>query len=259
LRQLVPFGGLTQLDPGEIYDGIDLSPGPGDRPYVVLNMVTTVDGKVALNGSAGGIGSRNDRALMRMIRSKVDAVMIGAATLRAEICDPRVEPRLVKRRVQRGWTPQPLAVGVSGSLDLEPTNRFLVNGPQRTVLLTTMAAPRERRQRLGKYAAIQVQGEHHVDLVSGLRLLHQAYGVRRLLCEGGPSLNQQLLDAGLIDELFCTIAPKLAGGQSKGVIDGPAPAERITARMEMVSLFEDGGELFARYRLPRGDDGGYLS
>jgi riboflavin biosynthesis pyrimidine reductase len=72
-------------------------------------------------------------------------------------------------------------------------------------------------------------------------------------------LNQQLLDAGLIDELFCTIAPKLAGGRGRAMIDGEHPAERISARMELVSLYEHEGELYARYRLPRGDNGAYVT
>ncbi|MGE3267568.1 MAG: RibD family protein [Chloroflexota bacterium] len=225
----------------------------------MLNMVSTVDGKVALNGSAGGIGSKTDRWLMRRVRSQVDAVMIAAGTLRAEICDPRVDTPFVQERLARGLTSQPLAVGVSASLDLEPTNRFLVNGRERTVLLTGSAAPGDRRRQLSPYARLLDSPGPAVDLAASLRALHADFGVRWLLCEGGPSLNQQLLDAGLIDELFWTLAPKLAGGSGLTLIQGRSDATRITARMELLSLFAERHELYARYRLLRGSDGAYLT
>ena len=65
----------------------DLSPSwrrDGERPYVILNMVSSLDGRTAIEGKAAGIGSTTDRKTMRTLRSKVDAVMIGAGTLRAE-------------------------------------------------------------------------------------------------------------------------------------------------------------------------------
>ena len=242
-----------------MYAGLDLPEPSGVRPYIVLNMVSTVDGKVSLGGSAGGIGSRTDRLLMRRVRSLVDAVMIAAGTLRAERCDPRVDTPFVRERLARGLSPQPLAVGVSGTLELEPTNRFLLNGPERTVLLSSASASAERRRRLARYATILVQPGPSVDLLTGLQTLYEQYGVRRLLCEGGPSLNQQLLDAGLIDEVFWTLAPKLAGGTGRTLIQGPDEATRISARMELLSLYEEQHELFARYRLLRAPDGSYLT
>ncbi|MCC7367622.1 MAG: dihydrofolate reductase family protein [Chloroflexi bacterium] len=261
LRQIYPSDAARDVPQDEVYGGLELPAGPsvsGARPYIILNMVSTVDGKVALAGSAAGIGSRADRLVMRQVRSLVDAVIIAAGTLRAEICDPRVDLPFVRRRLERGLAGQPLAVGVSASLDLEPTNRFLVNGRERTVLITTREAPATREARLTPYATILRHGQGRVDLAAALRTLAADFGVRLLLCEGGPSLNQQLLDAGLIDELFWTLAPKLAGGAGKTMLQGPSPTARIAARLELVSLFEEAGELFARYRLPRGASGAYL-
>ena len=259
MRQLVPPNTHRDISTDEAYADLELPAGRDGRPYMVLNMVSTVDGKVALGGSAGGIGSRTDRYLMRRIRSLVDAVMIAAGTLRAELCDPRVDFPFVQERLARGLAPQPLAVGVSGSLNLERNNRFLLNGRERTVLLTTESASEERRHNLAPYATILTQCSETVDLDVGLRTLYEQFGVRRLLCEGGPSLNQQLLDAGLIDEVFWTLAPNLAGGTSRTLIQGPHPTTRIAARMELLSLFEEDSELFARYKLLRGQDGSYLT
>jgi len=223
-----------------------------------MNMVSTVDGKSALGQTAAGIGSKTDWAMMRQIRAAVDAIMFGAGTLRAELVDPRVDEPGVQARIPRGLPAQPVAVALSSSLDLEPTHRFLVNGSSRTVILTSSNTPADRRARLGRYATIMPCGERAVDLVAGLRRLRYEYGVRWLLSEGGPTLNQALLDVGLIDEVFWTIAPKLAGGRGRNLIDGQLPTERIRARLELRSLLEQDGELFARYRLLRHPDGTYL-
>lgn len=214
-------------------------------------MVSTVDGKVTLSQSGAGIGSRTDRALMRQLRAAVDAVIIGGGTLRADVFDPRVGSALASERVRRGQPPQPLAIAVTGSLDLEPTNRVLVNGPGRTLILTTERAPTEARRSLAPYATILTVGEDDVDLPAALQTLHAEYGIARLLCEGGPTLNQRLLDLNLIDELFWTVAPKLAGGRGPGLFDADEPPREIRADLDLVSLFEEAGELFARYRVWR--------
>jgi riboflavin-specific deaminase-like protein len=222
-----------------------------------MNMVSTVDGKVALGQSAAGIGSRTDSLLMRQVRAGVDAIIYGAGTVRAELVDPRVDPERSRRRTERCLTPQPITVVVSGSLELDPTNRVLVNGPDRTVIFTTVSAAKERRQALAAYATLVVQDGRAVDLSLALRHLYDQYGVRRLLSEGGPSLNQRLLDAGLIDEIFWTIAPKVAGGHGPNLIVGDEPAGRITAMLALRSLFEHQGELYARYGVLRDPDGRY--
>jgi riboflavin-specific deaminase-like protein len=222
-----------------------------------MNMVSTVDGKSALGHSAAGIGSRTDSLLMRQIRAAVDAVMHGAGTLRSEIVDPRVDVERSRQRVVHGQPPQPLAVIVSGSLDLDPTGRYLVNGPTGTVILTSSSASADRQRRLSPYATILLSDGPSVDLPSMFRRLREQFGVRSLLAEGGPTLNQHLLDAGLIDEVFWTIAPKLAGGHGRATIDSAEPTTRIKARMDLISLHEHAGELYARYRLRRDAAGDY--
>jgi 2,5-diamino-6-(ribosylamino)-4(3H)-pyrimidinone 5'-phosphate reductase len=255
LRQLLPTPTRDDLDANDVYRHLELPVGIDGRPYVVMNMVSTVDGKAALSGSAAGIGSRTDSLLMRQIRAAVDAVMHGAGTLRAELVDPRVDNRRSRERVLRGQAAQPLAVAVSGSLDLDPTSRYLVNGPAGTVILTSSAAPTARGIRLSRYATLLVHDGPTVDLGSALRRLHDEFSVRRLLSEGGPTLNQRLLDAGLIDEVFWTVAPKLVGGRSRSTIDSDEPTTRIQARLDLLSLYEHDGELFARYRVQPSHDG----
>ena len=249
MRQLFPT--YVEVPDTEVYAELDLPAGPPGRPLVVLNMVSTVDGKVALGGRVAGIGSRTDRLLMRRIRAAVDGLMVAAGTLRAEIVDPRVPPELAERRGAAGRTAQPLAITLARTLDLDPASRFFINGQDGTVVLTTEAAPGVGEAALAERAQVLRVGHDSVDLKAALGRLHADFGVEQLLVEGGPSLNQALLDLELVDEVFWTVAPKLAGGHGLTLIQGPAPSSRIVARLDLVSLYEHAGELFARYRVVR--------
>jgi len=235
-------------DDGEPYAHLHLSGDSGGRPYVIVNMAMTVDGKVTIGGVARGIGSRTDRRMMRVLRSNVDALLVGAGTLRAEPVDPRLDADLAHRRLERGEPAHPFAVTVSRSLKLKPEHRFFVNGPDRSVVFTTESAASSGAGYFSGVATVVPMGTADVDLAEALRELRERWGVRRVLCEGGPSLNQQLLSLGLLDELFLTIAPTLVGGSGTG----PFSAEHVVepgANLDLVSLFEADGELFTHYRV----------
>jgi len=231
------------------YASLNLPEGPPDRPYVVVNMVSTVDGKIALGGRVRGLGSRVDRRAMRLLRAQVDAVLIGAGTVRAEVVDMRTDDDLAAAREARGEALHPLAVTVSRSLDLDPRDRFFRGGPERSLILTTASSATERGERFAGVAQLLTTEGDDVDLAAAFAELRQRRGVRRLLCEGGPTLNQRLLDLGLLDELFWTIAPMLAGGSSPGLLESPEPPDRIRSGVRLMSMYEQEGELFTRYRI----------
>jgi riboflavin-specific deaminase-like protein len=247
LRVYPPPGGSlplaeTYADPGW--------PLPGEaRPYVVLNMVSTVAGKGAVGGGAAGIGSRADHALMRQLRARADAVMTGAGTLRAEDYSSRVPAAFAADRQARGQTEQPMAVIVSGSGRL-PAERPLFWGEGfRRVLLTSEASAASldpaQRARLEPCIA----GRTAVDLAAGLHALRTDFGVRWLLGEGGPHLNHSLLAAGLVDELFLTFAPKLVGSAGPTIVEGlpfPTPGG---IELTLVTLYAADSELFFRYQV----------
>ena len=251
MQQLFPDARPVRVD--EVYADLDLPAGDGTRPGVALNAASTVDGKVAVAGTVAGIGSRTDRRLMRQVRAAADGLMIGAGTLRAETVDPRVPDDLADARERAGRERQPLAIAVSATLDLDPGLRFFAGGRNGTLVLTTATAPRERERALVERAQVARLGEHAVNLPAALRFLRSEFGIARLLVEGGPSLNQTLLDGGLVDELFWTIAPKLAGGAGLTMIQAGSPPRSIAASLGLVSLFENDGELFARYRVRPAD------
>jgi 2,5-diamino-6-(ribosylamino)-4(3H)-pyrimidinone 5'-phosphate reductase len=251
VQRLFPPDAEPPRSDEEPYAALDLSEGGLDRPYVVANLVSTVDGKVALGTTSRGIGSRTDRRMMRLLRSNVDALLVGAATLRSEIVDPRLDPDLAALREARGEAAQPLAVTVSRTLDLDPSSRYFVGGPERSAILTTRQTAEQRGEAFRGIAQLLTTDGDDVDLPLAFADLRRR-GVRRLLCEGGPTLAERLLERGLLDEVFWTIAPKLAGGHGPGLLESDEAADRIRADLRLLSLYEHDGDLFARYRvLPR--------
>lgn len=216
------------------------------RPHVAVNMVHTTDGRATVDGRTAPISSVADRQLFHALRTRVDAVMVGAGTLRIERYGRLVrdEARREQRRVA-GLQPDPLAIVVSGSLDL-PADLPLLQDPDSRVLVVTAA----EHSIEGVAADVQYMrfGDGGVDLTAALARLRADNRVRSILCEGGPHLNASLIARGLIDELFLTTYPQLAGGEGALSIMDDAPLE-APVTLSLVSLCEHAGELFARYAL----------
>ena len=215
------------------------------RPHVALNMVHTTDGRATVQGRTAPISSVADRQLFHALRTRVDAIMVGAGTLRVERYGRLV--RDAERREQRrlaGLQPDPLAIVISGALDL-PADLPLLQDPDSRVVVVTAS----ERSIDGVRADVQyLRFPGGVDLRAALGTLRADNRVRCILCEGGPNLNASLVAAGLIDELFLTTVPAIAGGAGAlSIVDG-APLH-LPARLELHSLCEHEGELFARYVL----------
>jgi riboflavin-specific deaminase-like protein len=241
VRRLLPNPGPTTVI--EQLDSLDLhSLAPAERPYVVTNFALTLDGKATVDGRAGPIGSRTDTEMLMELRACVDAVMIGAGTMRVERYGrmvPSAERR--ERRERRGLAQDPLAVVVSATLDL-PWDAGLFTDGSGPVLIFT-SSEREVPETASPLRV--VRDRDRVDLAAALGHLRREHGVLALLCEGGPRLHGELLEAGLVDELFVTQAPKVAGGIGPGLVEGAG--ERVR-ELELAWLLEEDGELFARYR-----------
>jgi riboflavin-specific deaminase-like protein len=217
------------------------------RPYVITNFALTLDGRATIAGRSGPIGSQTDTAMLVGLRTRIDAVMIGAGTMRAERYGRVIrDPATRERREREGLPHDPLIVIVSGRLDLPWDAPLFTEGHGRVLICTTSEAdPPECRTPV----RILRQPGERVDLVAVLEHLRTERGVRALLCEGGPRLHAQLIDAGLVDELFVTHAPKLAGGAGPGLVTG---LDERARQLELVWLLaeESTGELFGRYRTP---------
>jgi riboflavin-specific deaminase-like protein len=252
--RLMPPGATA--DAREIVAGLDFAEraqaraaSERDRPYVVLNMASTLDGRATVDGRSGPIGNRADRELFHALRDGVDAVMAGAGTVRVERYGRIIAKEPVRRaRVERGLSAEPLVCIVSGRLALPLDMPLLAEPEARVVIVTSSAASLPEVAARVEY--IRAADAGALDLPPAMRELRARFGVQTVLCEGGPHLNTQLLLAGLVDELFLSLAPKLAGGE-----DATGEALRILAgaafaapaELELLSVLENDSHLFLRY------------
>ena len=220
MRQLFPVL-VDDVDPAQCYAADDRAASG----WVLVNMITTVDGATAAGGRSGALGGAADKRVFAAIRKVADTILVGAGTVRAENYGA---PKGAAR----------LAI-VTGALDLSPSARLFAEG-HRPIVITHGASDPDRRDALAEVAEIRVYGDEHVDLRAAVAELD---GV--VLCEGGPSLNGDLIATGLVDEFCLSLAPLLAAGGSSRVAHGP---ELDGAQgMRLARVLEEDGYLFLRY------------
>ncbi len=243
LRRLLPEAGALTAD--ELVQAWrPWEQAPAGRPHIAVNMVHTADGRASVFGRTGPISSLADRQLFHALRTRVDAVMVGAGTLRVERYG-RMVPDAARReqRHAANLEPDPMAIVVSGSLDL-PADLPLLQDPDSRVVIVTAA----ERSLEGVRADVRYLRLAAVDLAAAFARLREEHGVRSILCEGGPHLNATLLAEGLLDELFLTTVPVLAGAAGELSIMGGAALEAPVA-LTLRWMLEHDGELFARYAI----------
>ena len=188
---------------------------------VAVNMVASLDGRVTVDGGSSALGGDGDHAMFHALRRSVDAVLAGSGTLRAERYGPIAGAGAMLVITRSGDVPW------DAPLFAEPGQRVGIAGP----------------------ADVPAHVRAHVTVVepsepaAALAALRAALGIETVLCEGGPTLNRALLDAGLLDELFLTLDPSLRGGDGPALIAGDAL--HAAARLEWV--LRHGDELLLRY------------
>ena len=244
---------------------IDLQP---DRPTIVANFVSSLDGVVALGKSEPNAGggeisgfSEADRYMMALLRGLADVVVVGAGTLRvgrhhvwtAAHVQPALAGAFAAWRAELGLTPQPTTIVVTASGNLDATHSGLNQPGVPVIVVTTRAgakhlatltfSPNVRIEAVGDGA--DVSAAALLDVISGT-------GARLALCEGGPHLFGEILQARLVDELFLTLAPQVIGRDAtvhrlsfvEGTSFGGGHGRWTTLR----SIRRAGDDLFLRYR-----------
>ena len=241
MRQLLPEP--AEIDPASAHASAH-RPTPADRPWVLLNMVASIDGATAIDGVSGGLGGPADRAVFAAIRASVDVILVAAGTARAEAYGPpRTSAERQAARLHRGQSAKPRMALVTRSLDLDPSTTLFTEATEPPLIFTTDDAPSDRVRSFDGRAEVVGVGDHGVDLNRALAHLH-AIGARTVLVEGGPSLNGQLTEADLVDEVNVSLSPILVGGDSARMVHGTAAAP---LPMALEHLWEQDGLLFARY------------
>lgn len=234
------------VDPATIY-GVDPRPEHPDRPWLLLDMVSSVDGGTAVGPVSRPLSSPADQQVFAVLRGLADVILVGAGTVRAErYGPPKTPPEVQEERVLRGQSPHPRIAIVSLSLDLSLDAPLFVESDPAPLVITAPSASQARRTEVANRADLLLAGQGGgVDLAAALKSLHEL-GARVVVCEGGPTLNGALLDAGLVDEVCVTIAPALAGGDSKRMV---ASATESVRELELQRVLEHEGALFLRYTL----------
>ncbi|MFJ5261954.1 pyrimidine reductase family protein [Streptomyces sp. NPDC088387] len=225
-------------------------PGPDGRPRVWLraNMVSTLDGAGQHDGRSKPISGAADMRVFGTLRALADAVVVGAETVRQEQYRPaRARTEFAARRAAAGQGPAPAVAVVTASLDLDFSLPLFTSPLVPTIILTGADSPADRiaaAERAGARVVIAGDGTG-VDPARAVRALAEL-GHRRLLTEGGPRLLGQFVAADVLDELCLTISPLLVAGNAQRIADGPPVT--VPQRFELVSLLEEAGFLFGRYR-----------
>ncbi len=226
------------------------------RPFVFLNVAITADGKLApANRRFVPFSSRRDQALLHELRARADAVMAGARTVdSAPVTMGPGGKKYREQRLKNGLAEYNLRIVVSGSGSINPRAEIFRHKFSPLILLVTQRASAARVRRLEKLGAIvHVCGETEIDFPAALAWLRREWKMKTLLCEGGGEINDALLRANLVDEIYLTLCPKIFGGRTAPTMaDGlGAPSLALTTNLKLKSRRRVGDELFLCYSVAR--------
>jgi riboflavin biosynthesis pyrimidine reductase len=238
-----------------------------DRPYIYSNFVQSRDGRVSFSvpGHMGGGDvsgfNKHDTWLMGLLRARADAVVMGDTTLKIEpehlwTCDyiyPEAELFLGLRRLeQRRDYPLQVFLSFDGQLYTEAT---VFSQPHLHIVVATTVRGAEHAASIKCQAKLDVLtlGEESVDIQKLCSVLYKDYGVKTLLCEGGPRAYGSFIAAERIDEEFLTLAPTVIGNDPgkffrPSLVEGIAFMPQTHPNSKPVSLRRAGDHLFLRSR-----------
>lgn len=220
------------------------------RPYVLLSAAVSIDGHLDTRPGEDRLllSNKEDFERVDSVRASVDAILVGAGTLRAD--NPRLLVNSTERRASRvaaGEPEYPLKVTITGTGNLDPGWKFWHHGGDKLVLAVGHEATAKARANLGDLATVQRVPDEAV-WPAALDILGDEYAVKRLMVEGGGTVHTQLLEAALADELQLVIAPLLVGQFDAVRMLGPAsypggPA----ARLRLLETRQIGDVVLLRY------------
>lgn len=225
------------------------------KPFTFINVAVTADGKMdTIERRGAAISSTRDKARVDRLRAESDAVMVGGRTLLDE--DPKLTVKseaLRAERVARGLSPNPIKVGIVTKADIKLESDFLNVGLARIVIFTTEQTSKAQIESLrSRGVEVFVHESPRVDLAKALDTLHEL-GVKRLMVEGGGTLNFEMLRLGLVDELSMYVAPMIFGGESAPTVAAGAGLARgvaIPLKLVHSEVHEDGGVVL-KYQVER--------
>jgi 5-amino-6-(5-phosphoribosylamino)uracil reductase len=241
----------TDPPPASVADDTELArfyayPDPLDQPWVKVNFISSADGAVSVGGLSGGLSDPNDQRVFRLGRTLSDVILVGAGTATVERYRGVQRQELVAEvRADLGLAPVPPIAVVSRRCSIGATSLLLTDTEVAPMVFTTSAAPAERRAAVAAAGAeVVIAGSDDVDLALVLAELGDR-GLRRVCCEGGPTLFGDLIAADLVDELCLSVAPLLTAGDAGRIAHGPVLAAPVALRL--AGVLHAGDLLMLRY------------
>ena len=221
------------------------------RPFVVATFAMTVDGKVTTKNLAPvDFTSREDKLHLFRQRALADAVLLGHTSLKRDNVRLGIPEDFRQARIKRRQAPAPLRVIVSNKGRIDSRLKIFQSTISPVLIFSTTRMPKKTQAALKGKATLHLTKSDEIDVVAMLETLRTKYNVRRLACEGGPTLFRALLERGLIDQLNLTIAPYLFGGAKAPTLTGVSkeflPASVHCSLIDMRTI---GEECFLTYRI----------
>ena len=223
----------------------------GARATITVNMAISLDGRINTRRREHfALGSEYDRRLMDVLRARSDAVIVGAGTVRHDGFPMIIRyDDLRARRIARGLPPHPVNVVLSRALDLPLRAPFFASAETRRVVVTTRLAGAARVRRFERVAEVIVLPGKTLAPARVAAAL-EARGMKKLLLEGGGEVHFAFVKAGLVDEWYVTVTPRLIGGAgAPTLLDGEGFLARDHVHLALVSQRRVGDEVYLRYRL----------
>ncbi len=222
-----------------------------NKPLVFINAAMSVDGKISsVERGSLKISDEIDMERVDRLRSEVDAIVIGGKTLLND--NPRLTIRsdqLKRKREKRGMSSDPVKVVVTGSGNVPLDSSFLSEGDGPKFVFTTAMADRERIEALSRLTEVFVVGENKVDFEKMIEILAER-GVRRVMVEGGATLNFEMIKADVIDEIHVTVSPVvIGGGDAPTLVDGEGFTPDGIRDLELISCEQRGSSILVKYRV----------
>ncbi len=232
------------IDPIDLIGSQSRSPTTG-RPYVLTNMISSIDGAIAVDGLSGGLGSEADFKMFMALRSVADVIVAGAGTVRDEQYKPPAPGANARQqRLDRGQSERQALAVVTASGRLSPDLPLFSDPSYKPLIIAGSDADAEALAALDPVARIEQTAAASVEPHDALAILGEA-GHSVVLLEGGPKLNGSFIEADCVDEWNLTMSPHLVGGTSGRASRG---VSAVLHRFELSHVLEHEDYVFMQWR-----------
>lgn len=221
------------------------------KPFIFINSAMSLDGKLSTyERKQVKISNKEDFERVDALRAGADAVMVGSNTV--AIDDPKLvvkSEELRKERIAKGLSENPVKVLVGSIKGIRMDGDFLNYGNAEKIIFTTEKEDRSKIDALKKKAAVYVLGKEKTNICEMVGIL-AGLGIKRIMVEGGGTLNYEMLEAGLVDEIYVAVGPVIFGGKDAPTLaDGAGLPYDKSITLEPIGVSTLGDVFVLRYRV----------